>query len=68
MYDRSSSRSRGRLFCYVPEKARGEKLWVPLYMDGMDEITAHQSMFLPLGTYYEQLVASTVARIESWIS
>ncbi|KAL2842433.1 hypothetical protein BJX68DRAFT_270610 [Aspergillus pseudodeflectus] len=68
MYDRSNSRSRGRLFCYVPEKARGEKLWVPLYMDGMDEITAHQSMFLPLGTYYEQLVASTVARIESWIS
>ncbi|PYH69234.1 uncharacterized protein BO88DRAFT_462619 [Aspergillus vadensis CBS 113365] len=63
----SHLRPSGRLFCYVPETARKEQLWVPLRMEGMDEIAAHQSMFLPLGTYYDRLVADTVAKIESWL-
>ncbi|GAA88360.1 hypothetical protein AKAW_06474 [Aspergillus luchuensis IFO 4308] len=49
------------------ETARKEQLWIPLRMEGMDEIAAHQSMFLPLGTYYDRLVADTVAKIESWL-
>lgn len=63
----SRLRPSGRLFCYVPETARKEQLWIPLRMEGMDEIAAHQSMFLPLGTYYDRLVADTVAKIESWL-
>ncbi|KAL4981954.1 hypothetical protein BDW68DRAFT_195888 [Aspergillus falconensis] len=65
--DDSDCQSRGRLFCYVPETARRKQLWVPLHIRRMDEITAHQSMFLPHGTYYDQLVADTVAKIESWL-
>ncbi|GKZ32469.1 hypothetical protein AbraIFM66950_001922 [Aspergillus brasiliensis] len=57
----------GRLFCYVPETARKKQLWVSVPLDGMDEITAHQSMFLPLGAYYDRLIADTVAKIESWL-
>ncbi|RAH62732.1 hypothetical protein BO85DRAFT_494089 [Aspergillus piperis CBS 112811] len=64
----SRLRPSGRLFCYVPETARKEQLWVPLRMEGMDEIAAHQSMFLPLGTYYDRLVADTVAKIGSWLT
>ncbi|EAU29268.1 predicted protein [Aspergillus terreus NIH2624] len=58
----SGSMSRGRHFCLVSKEPCEKQLWVPLSMDGMDEITAHQSMFLPLGTYYEQLAADVVAR------
>ncbi|PWY74805.1 hypothetical protein BO83DRAFT_443831 [Aspergillus eucalypticola CBS 122712] len=66
---REGSRLRppGRLFCCVPETARREQILVPLRMEGMEEITAHQSMFLPLGTYYDRLVADAVAKIESWL-
>ncbi|GAM40539.1 hypothetical protein TCE0_039r12964 [Talaromyces pinophilus] len=64
---RSGSRSGGRHFCIVSNEACKKQLWVPLSMEGMDEITAHQSMFLPLGIYYEQLVADVVARIENWL-
>ncbi|GIJ92420.1 hypothetical protein Asppvi_011402 [Aspergillus pseudoviridinutans] len=63
----SDSRPLGRKFCYVPKEARRKQLWVPLYMEEMDEINAHQSMFLPLGMYYDQLVGDTAARIESWL-
>ncbi|KAL2856722.1 hypothetical protein BJX68DRAFT_253136 [Aspergillus pseudodeflectus] len=63
----SGSRSGGRHFCFVSDEACKKQLWVPLSMEGMDEITAHQSMFLPLGIYYEQLVADIVARIKDWL-
>jgi hypothetical protein len=36
-------------------------------MEGMDEITAHQSIFLPHGVYNEQLIADVVSRIEDWL-
>ncbi|GKZ18505.1 hypothetical protein AbraIFM66951_003385 [Aspergillus brasiliensis] len=63
----SDTKPPGRLFCYVPETARKKQLWVSVPLDGMDEITAHQSMFLPLGAYYDRLIADTVAKIESWL-
>jgi hypothetical protein len=44
-----------------------KQLWVPLFIEGMDEITAHQSMFLPLGIYYEQLAADVIARLKNWL-
>ncbi|GMF74832.1 unnamed protein product [Aspergillus oryzae] len=64
------SQEARRQFCYLPKDAyRGrEHLWIPVHMEGIDEITAHQSMFLPQGTYYDKLVGDTVALIERWIS
>ncbi|KAJ0416473.1 hypothetical protein BJY00DRAFT_326277 [Aspergillus carlsbadensis] len=64
---RPSARSGGRHFCFVSNEACKQQLWVPLPMEGMDEITAHKSVFLPLGIYYEQLITDVVARIENWL-
>ncbi|KAB8216172.1 hypothetical protein BDV33DRAFT_194546 [Aspergillus novoparasiticus] len=66
----NQSQEARRQFCYLPKDAyRGrEHLWIPVHMEGIDEITAHQSMFLPQGTYYDKLVGDTVALIERWIS
>lgn len=36
-------------------------------MENMDEVVAHQSMFIPQGARYERLVGDTVALIEQWI-
>ena len=44
-----------------------DSLWVPVNMDNMNEITAHQSIFLPHGRNYDQLVGDTMATIEQWI-
>jgi hypothetical protein len=63
----SGSRSGGRHFCLVSNEACKKQLWVPLSMEGMDEITAHQSMFLPLGIHHEQLIADVVVRLENWL-
>ncbi|KAF7594602.1 hypothetical protein BBP40_008869 [Aspergillus hancockii] len=67
--DVSQYQTARRQFCYFPTYAcQGqEHLWVPVHMEGIDEITAHQSMFLPRCTYYDKLVGDTVACIESWI-
>jgi hypothetical protein len=63
----SGLRSGGRHFCLVLNKACKKQLWVPLFMEGMDEITTHQSMFLPLSIYYEQLAADVIARLKNWL-
>jgi hypothetical protein len=36
-------------------------------MEDMNEVTAHQSMFVPQGANYDYLVGDTVALIEQWI-
>lgn len=58
-----------RKFCYLPKdsiKGRDD-LWVPVLMEGVDEVVAHQSMFLPRNIYYDRLVGDTASCIESWI-
>ena len=42
-------------------------LWKPIPMNGMDEVKAHQSMFLPDSDEYEKLVGDTVGIIEHWV-
>ncbi|KAB8262574.1 hypothetical protein BDV32DRAFT_20984 [Aspergillus pseudonomiae] len=66
----NQSQAARRQFCYLPKNISNgkEHLWIPVQMEGIDEITAHQSMFLPQGTYYDKLVGDTVALIEGWIS
>lgn len=41
--------------------------WTPIRMEDMDEVTAHQSLFVPHGKHYDYLVGDTVDLIEQWI-
>lgn len=72
----SSSSSTGaseqklRTFILLPShhwKEDDNSLWTPVLMENMDEVVAHQSMFIPQGARYERLVGDTVALIEQWI-
>ncbi|KAJ5614954.1 hypothetical protein N7537_000068 [Penicillium hordei] len=41
--------------------------WTPILMEDMDEVLAHQSMFIPQGANYDHLVGDSVGLIEQWI-
>jgi len=58
-----------RKFCTLPPKdADGNKdpTWIRVFMEDMDEITAHTSLFFVNETY-ERLVGDVGARIEDWV-
>ncbi|OKL60703.1 hypothetical protein UA08_04253 [Talaromyces atroroseus] len=56
---------KDRVFCALPGSS--DRLWVRIFMPDIDEVVAHQSIFLPNGLYYEWLVNDTAARIEQWV-
>lgn len=61
---------KDRKFCSLPPKnSKGERdaRWVRIFMEGIDEVVAHQSMFLPNDASYARLVGDTAARIEQWV-
>jgi hypothetical protein len=66
-----SRKQKDRKFCALPSKDRQtgkrDATWVRVYMEGIDEVVAHTSMFKPSPTY-EKLVGDTVERIEHWIA
>ncbi|KAF1999731.1 hypothetical protein P154DRAFT_436286 [Amniculicola lignicola CBS 123094] len=56
-------------FCMLPPKdANGNKdpAWVRVFMEGIDEVTAHTSLFF-VSDAYELLVGDVGARIEEWM-
>jgi hypothetical protein len=56
-------------FCMLPPKdGNGNKdpTWVRVFMNNMDEVTAHTSLFFMSETY-ERLVGDVVALIEEWV-
>ncbi|KAL6704124.1 hypothetical protein ACN47E_008787 [Coniothyrium glycines] len=56
-------------FCMLPPKdAQGhnDPTWVRVLMQGMDEVTAHTSLFFVNETY-ERLVGDVGARVEDWV-
>ena len=56
-------------FCMLPPKdSQGHKdpTWVKVYMEGMDEVAAHTSLFFVNETY-ERLVGDVGARVEEWV-
>lgn len=58
-----------RKFCNTPAKRDGavaDPTWVSVYMDGMDEVTAHCALFLP-GPHYDGLVGDVASRIVGWV-
>lgn len=60
---------KDRKFCVLPAKDQNGKrdaTWVRVYMEGMDEVVAHTSLFNVSKTY-AKLVGDTVERIEEWV-
>ncbi|KAL7959679.1 hypothetical protein V8C34DRAFT_279072 [Trichoderma compactum] len=57
-----------RKFCNTPSKTNGvmDPTWVSVYMDDMDEVTAHCAVFLP-GPRYDGLVGDVASRIVGWV-
>ncbi|CRG85755.1 hypothetical protein PISL3812_02775 [Talaromyces islandicus] len=54
----SGKRSKDRKFCVLPKIGdTPDPLWVRLFIPDVDEVVAHQSIFLPNGLYYEWLEA-----------
>lgn len=55
-------------FCTLPSKVNGERdsTWVDVFMDGMDEVSAHCGLFIP-GEHYDMLVGDVGTRIQSWV-
>jgi hypothetical protein len=41
--------------------------WTSVLMEGIDEVEAHQSMFIPYGANYDFLVGDAVSLIEQWV-
>lgn len=69
-FSHSPSRSpskpkKDRKFCALPDDPG--HLWVRLFMPDVDEVLAHQTIFIPQGEPYERLVGETVAKIEEWV-
>lgn len=61
---------KDRKFCSLPSKdSRGQRdpTWIRVYMEGVDEVVAHTTLFVPSETY-EKLVGDTAARIEDWVN
>ncbi|KAJ5112221.1 hypothetical protein N7532_000266 [Penicillium argentinense] len=59
-----------RKFILLPKnhwKYHDNAHWTPVLMEDMDEVEAHQSMFIPSGANYDHLVGDTVGLIESWV-
>ncbi|CAG7935797.1 unnamed protein product [Penicillium nalgiovense] len=59
-----------RKFILLPShhwKYNDNSHWEPILMEDMDEVVAHQSMFIPQGANYDHLVGDSVGLIEQWI-
>lgn len=68
--DPNTSKRKLRKFILLPShhwKYNDNAHWTPLLMENMNEVTAHQSMFVPQGANYDYLVGDMVALVEQWI-
>jgi hypothetical protein len=68
--DLDTSKRRLRKFILLPShhwKYNDNAHWTPVLMQDMNEVTAHQSMFVPQGANYDYLVGDTVGLIEQWV-
>ena len=60
--------AKRKKFCTLPSKIRGEvdPTWVDVYMDNMDEVTAHCGLFFS-GPHYDRLVGDMSSRVIGWV-
>lgn len=64
------SKRKLRKFILLPShhwKGNDNAHWTPILMEDMDEVMAHQSMFIPKGKNYDHLVGDAVSVIEQWV-
>ena len=63
-------KQKDRKFCMLPQKDKAtgmhDPTWIRVYMEGVDEVTAHTSLFF-MSESYEKLVGDTAARVEEWV-
>ena len=64
----AAKRKKDRKFCALPKKINGERdpLWVRVYMENHDEVSAHTGLFY-MNETYERLVGDVGAKIEEWV-
>jgi pimeloyl-ACP methyl ester carboxylesterase len=64
----ATDKQKDRKFCTLPPKKNGvrDSAWIRVYMEGMDEVVAHTSLFFVSETY-AKLVGDTAQRIEDWV-
>ena len=64
-------KQRDRKFCALPDKdpetGIRDPTWIRVYMEGVDEVVAHTTLFNGIGEAYEKLVGDTASRIEEWV-
>ncbi|KAJ9602105.1 hypothetical protein H2200_013465 [Cladophialophora chaetospira] len=64
-------KQRDRKFCALPPKdsvtGKRDPTWIRVYFEGIDEVTAHTSMFNVSDTY-AKTVGDVVERIETWVA
>ncbi|KIW67882.1 hypothetical protein PV04_07097 [Phialophora macrospora] len=64
-------KKKERKFCALPPKdpvtGKHDDTWIRVYFEGIDEVTAHTSMFNVSDTY-AKTVADVVERIETWVA
>jgi hypothetical protein len=65
---REPKKQKDRKFCVLPKMINGERdpLWVRVFMEGYDEVSAHTSLFI-MGETYERLVGDVGDRIQEWV-
>lgn len=64
------SQQKLRKFILLPShhwKHNDNAHWTSVLMEGIDEVEAHQSMFIPHGANYDFLVGDAVSLIEQWV-
>jgi pimeloyl-ACP methyl ester carboxylesterase len=68
---RPTKQPKDRKFCTLPPKTSGseerDSAWIRIHFDGIDEVTAHTSMFNVSETY-ARMVGVVVERVQSWIA
>jgi hypothetical protein len=68
--EKVQNKKRDRKFCALPSKdpKTGERdaAWVRVYMEGVNEIEAHTTLFV-ISETYAKLVGDTAERIERWV-
>jgi len=64
-------KKRDRKFCALPPKnpitGERDRCWIRVYMEGVDEVVAHTTLFDGVGERYEMLVGDTASHIEDWV-
>lgn len=64
-------KQKDRKFCALPVKdsrtGKRDPTWIRVYMEGIDEVVAHTSMFKMSETYVK-MVGDTAERIENWVA